>query len=69
MKSLFSNSIPDRIFIGNKLNVKKKNKINIPFLKNSYLIENDEDIINNQKLVDDKTILSYHHPLFVYFYK
>lgn len=68
MKSLFSNSIPDRIFIGNKLNVKKK-KINIPFLKNSYLIENDEDIINNQKLVDDKTILSYHHPLFVYFYK
>lgn len=69
MKSLFSNSIPDRIFIGNKLNVKKKNKINIPFLKTSYLIENDEDVINNQKLVDDKTILSDHHPLFVYFYK
>lgn len=69
LKSLFNNSIPDRVFIGNKLIVKKKAKINIPFLKTSYLIENDEDILENQKLIDNKTILSDHYPLFVYFYK
>lgn len=69
MKSLFKSDLPDRFFVGNKIEVKMKKKIDIPLLKTNYLINDENDIIQNQNIVDNSNITSDHNPLQIYFFK
>ena len=69
MKSLFKSDSPDRFFVGNKIEVKMKKIIDVPLLKTNYLINDENDIIENQHIVDNSNITSDHNPLQVYFFK
>lgn len=69
MTSLFKSNLPDRIFVGNKIEVKMKKIINIPLLKTSYLINDENDIIENQNIVNNSKVISDHNPLQLYFFK